>query len=378
MKYCNRLRKRHLFLALVSGLFLFISNLYSEEISQNLPVQSSPQTASQPQPREPQIQPQTELQPPAGSAAEDTASVPQRFVGELFGVPVPEGNYFVVNAAITVFGNRFGPQPKTAEEKENCIWDQLLLSYEAFRRGINVPEEEVRQEVEKILKQEKVQFEYKTDKEAYEKWVREKINVSSTLFENMIWHLLQIEKLRQQVMESVEPAVSEKEAIEEFIKEYNTLSVELIRFDEKKEAEKFYKSARRNAKLWEEQKAKRPDEFKRPGFVSCEFLIDIWKFPKEDCTMMMKEKIGSIYKPFPIYKGFAVAKILEKRPAEKKEFKKVKDSYYEQIKRRKRYEILGKWFEDLKQQAKIKIYPATTNSSADVLVKERKEEAKNE
>jgi len=356
MSYFNKLEKKHLILALLLALFLF-SDSSGEEISQNPAFQPSQAVVLQhPKPEYQTGVQKKELQPAAGLSAQDKSQAQQKILGELFGMPVPEGNYFIVQGAITVFGNRLGPEAKTPEEKENYIWGQLLLSYEAFRRGIDVSHEELAQEAEKILKQENVQFDFKSDKEAYEKWAREKINVSSALFENMLRHLLQVEKLRQQVMESIEPPVSRQEAFDEFLKEYNTLSVELILFNERKGAENFYKSARQDPKFWDEEKVKRPGDFKRPGLVSTEFLMDIWRFRKEDCLRMMKEKIAVIYGPFPIYKGYALAKVLEKRPAEKKEFEKVRKSYYEQVKRRKRYQALDQWFKDLKKQAGIKIY----------------------
>lgn len=338
MNYFNKLLKMYLFLFFLTLIFVF-SNLSAQEIIQN-----TTQPESQPaEPLEPQQVPKPQPQ----------------FVGELFGVQVPLDNYIFVQGALTIFGNKFGPQPTNDKERENYIWDQLLLSYEAFRRGTNVSREEVEQEVDKILKENEVEFDWKKEKEAYGKWAKEKVNTSTTFFENILNHLLQIQKLREQVMASIEPAVSEKEAFDEFVKEYNSLGVELVKFDQEKDAEKFYRQAKANPKFWDEEKTRRPGDFKRPGFVSTEFLIDVWKFPKEDVYMIIKEKIGNVYKPFRIYKGYAVAKILEKRPAEKKQFVNVKNSYYEQIKRRKRYEVLDQWFKDLKKQANIKIYPVT-------------------
>ncbi len=127
----------------------------------------------------------------------------------------------------------------------------------------------------------------------------------------------------------------------------------------KKEAEEFYKKAKANLKFWDEEKIKRPADFKRPGFVALEFLMDIWKIPKDAAFDMVKMKKGAIYPPAPIYKGYGVFRVLEAGQANEKEFDKFKTSYYEQIRRRKKYEGLDKWFVDLKKQANIKIYPST-------------------
>ena len=186
--------------------------------------------------------------------------------------------------------------------------------------GITVSQEDVEEEVEKILQAEAAAFDFKSDAPAYEKWVKEKVNVSVVIFENQLRHLLQIQKLRQQVMDSITPSVSLNEAKQEFLNEYNSLSLEVVEFADLKEASGFYEKARRNPKFWDEQKDKKAKEFRRPGFVALEFLMDIWRFPKEALYKMIKLKPGSIYPPIAIYKGYGVSKVLETRLADEKEF----------------------------------------------------------
>lgn len=284
---------------------------------------------------------------------------PPKFVGSFFDVPVPIENYYFVKGALAIFGNKWGPQTNTSEEQENVIWEQLLLSYEAFRRGITVGEEEISEEAGKILAAEKAEFDWKKDKDSYEKWVKEKTGEPAAVFEGQLRHLIQIHKLRQQIMESVNPPVSEEEAYQEFLNENNNLGVELLQFDELKDAQAFYQKARRSSGFWEEEKKKRPKDFKRPGSVSLEFLIDLWGFDKTASYRMMKMKIGQIHPPASIYKGYGVFKILTQGRADRARYAKVEKGYYEQIKDRKRLNALREWTDDLKRQANIKIYEET-------------------
>jgi len=280
------------------------------------------------------------------------------FAGRLFDIQVPMDNYWFVKGALTVFGNKFGPAPQNEEEEERYVWDQLLLSYEAFRRGVTVTQEEVEEEVRKILQAQEAGFDFKNDGPAYEKWIKEKVNAPPAVFENQIRHLLQIQKLRQQVLDSITPAVSLSQAKQEFRNEYNSLSLEVVEFADLKEASGFYEKARGGIKFWDEAKDKKAKEFRRPGFVALEFLMDIWKFPKGALYKMLKLRPGSVYPPVAIYKGYAVAKVLEIRPADEKEFEKprIKESYYEQIRIRGKYEGLDEWFRGLKKQAKVEVY----------------------
>jgi hypothetical protein len=280
------------------------------------------------------------------------------YAGEFAGwqVKVPLNNYYFVRSVLNVFGTRWGATPQNEKEIEERIWEQLVLSFEAFKRGIKVETPEVEEEVGKILKDEKVGFDWKKDPAAYEKWVKEKTHEPVNFFQNQLTHLIQLEKLRKQVLESVKPAVSEDEARDEYINEYNTMELELVQFDELKDAQDYYKKMRDPA-LWDKQAQKDPKFFKRPGFVSFEFLINMWIIPKADLYKMLKMEVNSIYPPTPIYKGYGVFRIIKKREADPAEFPKLRDSYFKQVENIKKYEGLNNWVKKLKEEARIVIYP---------------------
>lgn len=279
------------------------------------------------------------------------------YAGEFLDTKVPMQNYIFMQNAVTVFSNKMGPAPKTAKEREDYVWDILLLSYESFRRNVVVPQEEIDREISNITAGYKIDFDWKTNKAAFEKWVREKTGEPAELFGNQIRQLLQIEKLRQQITESMQPRVSEKEAHRAFLDEYNALDIELAQFDTQKEAEDFYYKLKGNPGFWDDQKKKDPGVFRKPGFVSLAFLMDIWRFPRDAAYKMMKMKEGEFYPPAPIYKGYAVFRILKSRPAGEADFAKVKNTYLDKVKTRKKYEAYNEWFKNFKEQAKVKIYP---------------------
>jgi hypothetical protein len=284
------------------------------------------------------------------------AQAEPQYMGEFLGVKVPQENYYFVKSVLLVFGSNGVRMPEGSKETEDRTWDELLLSYEAFLLNVNVTQVEIDQELGKILQQEKVSFDWKKDPAALEKWVKEKVGEPVTLFKNQIRHMVQVEKLRQQVMKGIEPKVTDEEAHQKFLNEYNSLSVELAEFATEKEAQDFYKQAKAKRGFWDAEKKKRPKDFRRPGFVSTEFLMDIWRFPKDAVYKMMAMNKGDIHPPAPIYKGYGVFQVLEKRPANEADYAKVKNSYFEKVKRRKKYDGLNEWFQNLKKQADIKTY----------------------
>lgn len=105
-----------------------------------------------------------------------------------------------------------------------------------------------------------------------------------------------------------------------------------------------------------EGKEKRRSSFKRPGFVCLEFLMDMWKLPERAVYDMIEMDIGSIYPPTPIYRGYGVFKVLKIRRAEKEEFPKRRESYYQQIRMKKKHVGFNGWLKELRKEANIKKY----------------------
>jgi hypothetical protein len=289
------------------------------------------------------------------------SKVPQKneFIGEFSGwqAPVPFSNYYFVQGAIMVFGTKWGESPQTEQELQDRVWEQLVLSFEAFRRDIKVEDKELEEEIDKMVKAEKVAFDWKKDKQAFSDWVKEKTKENVELFQNQLRHLIQLEKLRKEVLDTFKPQVTEVEAKNEFINEYNTIELELKQFDQLKDAEVFYQKMK-DPKSWVEEGKKDPKFFQHPGFVSFEFLIHMWKIPKDDLYRMLTMDIDAIYPPVPVYKGYGVMRILKKRQADPAEFPKVRESYLKQVEMIKKYDQLKEWLKNLKQDAGIKIYPA--------------------
>lgn len=282
-----------------------------------------------------------------------------KIAGEFFGVPVPIGNYYFAKRVVLSFGANWRGSPQTEEELEDLVWQELLFSYEAFRRGIEVTDEEVNVEVDKILKAEKVDFNWRQDTNAFKKWVEEKLQEPVELFRNQIEHLVKLEKLRQQVLDSIEPEVTEEEAYQKFLDEYNSLGVELIQFDDSEieEAKKIYEEALSNPEAWEKKKQEDLKSFKDlKGPYALDFLIHLWGFKREDAYAMIDMKEGDFYKPSPIYKGYGVFKIASTRKADPGEFEKRRDSYFEKLRMIKKYEGFKEWAERLKEQANIKVF----------------------
>ncbi len=282
----------------------------------------------------------------------------EEVAGKIFGAPVSMGNYYFAKRALMVFGVKWGSEPANEEELEAKVWDNLLLSFEAFRRGIEVSVPEVEEEISKTLKSEKLDFNWKENKVAFDEWLKVKMNENSELFTNQLRYLIQIKKLREQVVAGFSPIVTEEETHQEFLNEYNTLELELAQFDSLKDAQDFFKKIKNNTKLWEKEMKKNPKISRRPGFVALEFLMDMWKVPKDALYEILKINEGAIYPEIvTIYSNKSAAiRLIKKKVAQEEEFVKLKQSYFDQVTLKKKYESLDNWFKNLRKEADIEVF----------------------
>jgi len=286
----------------------------------------------------------------------------QDIAGTFFGKPVSRANYMVILRAVLSFQTPWGGIPRDREQAEKRVWDDLILSYEAHRRQITVGKKELEEKITETLKGNDVSFNWKESPQEYEKWVKDTLNAPVELFENQMRHLVQIKKLRDQIFDSINPSVTEEEAFQEFLNEQNSLSVALAEFDTLEEAQQFYEQVKNDPDAWEKAAKKDresiPEDrmFRKPGFVALEFLIEMWKFPRKAVFDMIEMEIGEIYPPEPIYEGYGVFKILDVRRADESNFSKRKESYFKQLRSRKKYNGFKDWLSNLRKNADIQIY----------------------
>ena len=291
-----------------------------------------------------------------------TISQTQDIAGTFFGKPVSRANYMVILRAVLSFQTPWGGIPRDREQAEKRVWDDLILSYEAHRRQITVGKKELEEKITETLKGNNISFNWKESPQEYEKWVKDTLNASVELFENQMRHLVQIKKLREQIFDSINPSVTEEEAFQEFLNEQNSLSVALAEFDTLEEAQQFYEQVKNDPDAWKKAAIKDrqsiPEDrsFRQPGFVALEFLIEMWKFPKKAVFDMIEMEIGEIYPPEPIYEGYGVFKILDVRRADESNFSKRKESYFKQLRLRKKYNGFKDWLSNLRKNADIQIY----------------------
>ncbi len=287
-----------------------------------------------------------------GGQATDQAT--NQIAGEIFGVPVSMQNYYFAKRVAYQFPSPWGAADRPISEREDYIWRQLILHFEASRRNIQAEPDELKKLIDNVVRSNKVTFDPHTDKEAYAQWLKDNLNAEIDLFENQLRYVIQIKKLQDQIRKEQAVSVSEEEMKAEFLGEQHHVSGEMVVFDTKDEAESFYKKYRKERK-WKKMAKKGEYQVRPVSMMTLEAYIDLWSIPKDQMYEFHARDIGEVGTPMPFGKQWCVYRLLDKRVGDLKDFPDKRDSYYKQVESKKQYEALADWIEDLKKQANLKI-----------------------
>jgi hypothetical protein len=273
--------------------------------------------------------------------------------GTIFGQPVPRANYYFAKRVAYAF-----PRPwerhLTEEEREQVIWEALILHFESFRRGITVSEEDLQAFIDRVLREHGQSFTARGDAAAYAAWVRDTVGEDVELFEHQMRYYRQIEMLREQMQGSFEVTVTEEEMRQEFLNERHHIGGELAVFETLHEAEAFATRSQAPG-AWEAAKQQDPECCRPFSTITLEAVMDLWGVPQAQVYAFHALELGSVGPPMPFGRQWVVLRLLDKRTGDLADFPARREAYREQLTTKKQYEALKRWVEELKASANLQV-----------------------
>lgn len=279
----------------------------------------------------------------------------ERIAGEIFGTPVSVDNYYFAKRVAAMFARPWGASDLPEAEREPVIWESLILHYEAFRRGVNATEEELETMINELLRSYDKPFGRRDDPDAYRRWVVETLYEAVELFENQIRYVIQIRKVKDQVLQEQRVTATEEEMQQEFLNEQHHVGGEMVVFDTKEQAQALYEQVKELA-AWEAMKATGEYQVRPVSLMTLEAYMDLWGIPKDQMYAFHAMELGAVGPPMPFGKRWCVYRLLEKRTGDLKDFPAERDSYQKQVEMKKKYEGLKRWIEQLKAAARLQVF----------------------
>lgn len=284
----------------------------------------------------------------AADAPLPAAPAPSKFVGEMFGRRVPRADYDFAAKTFSIF-SMAKAEATTEEAKRAEVWKQLVFEHEADLRGIQIAKEDVQKELERLLAEKNVQY----GSLAYFDFIQSNFGEDAQTFERRMEGLLKVKALLNGILNPPPPVIKDEDAKQKFLNQYNSMNVDMVRFDTLPEAQAFFKKM--TGKKWDEEKKKNPKFATPTGHISLEALIDLWKVPFDDAYRVHKLAIGKIAAPVPMYKGYGVFRVTEKKDADPKIYDdKKKQEYVKVLKQVYYYEKSQKQVDDIAKRAALK------------------------
>ena len=302
------------------------------------------------------------------------AAAGEEIIGEAFGQPVTaeEFNYYYKTASL--FTRAEGEEldkERTDEQVRAEAWQNLIFTHEAKALGILVSQEELEQELSRLVGQMGVEY----PGQRYALWVASNFHESPQVFEGRIEDLLRINKFMQ-IKSSPEIVVTEEEMKEKFLNQYNSFESEYILFESKAAAEDFARQCRKNPRLWfEAYQEKKPLGQKGASWInimSLEALIDLWKIPREDAYRIIESKEGDFIAAKNYY-GDVLFRLLSKRRADLKDYDEKRQEYYRNLlTQSRRQRLVRNYFEGLLQRAGYRDYIAEKKQAEKIAAMQKK------
>ncbi|HEX9780009.1 MAG TPA: peptidylprolyl isomerase [bacterium] len=290
-----------------------------------------------------------EPRPAAARAAEP------EFAGRIFGVPVSVGNYSFAKRVALMYSPPFGMAHAAPERQEEHIWRQLVLHYEAFRRGIEATDEELNELAGQFLSANGQTFTREGDPDAYARWTEESLGLDPEHLDNQLAYLIAIRALKHQVLEGIEVEVTEEEMRREFLNEQRHVGGAMVTFETREEAEAFVRRAG-TSESWDVMAAAGGVEVRPVSLMTLEAYIDLWGVSQEQMDALHALETGGVGPPMPFGTQWCVFRVLEKRDEDPEEFPARRDDLLRQLEHRKRAAALEAWINDLEAQAAVEIF----------------------
>lgn len=275
--------------------------------------------------------------------------------GEIFGSPISIENYLFARRVHTTFKDPTD-EKLTPQEMDQKIFENLIYSYEAFQRNIQVTDEELDQWIDSVLAALNLTFKRKENPQEYETWATEQLKGTVELFENQMKYMAQIEKFRREMVKEMKVQVNEDELKEDFLNVQDHVGGEYTLFDTKSEAEDFY-AQYQTKKNWEKLKKEKPDLIKPFSMITLQAIIDLWGVPEEQIREFHAMELETVGKPLPFGTKWGVFRLLDKRTGDFKDFdeNKRKESQM-RVESRKKVAARDQWMKDLIKNANLKIF----------------------
>jgi hypothetical protein len=277
------------------------------------------------------------------------------FAGLIFGQPVSMDNYYFAKRVAYMYPRPWGAADMPEDQREDVVWESLILHYESFRRGITATEEELNVMADEILRSHEQTFTRRSDPDRYRRWISDNLKQDVELFENQLRYLIQIRQLKERLLQEQQVTATLPEMQQEFLNEQHHVGGEMVTFQDNEDAQRFYDQMKEPG-AWDIMKGAGKHPVRPVSMMTIEAYVDLWGVPHEQMMAFHALELGQVGPPMPFGKEWAVYRLLDKRTGDLKDFPGKEEAYRRQVEAKKKFEAQQAAIKALKDKAALKVF----------------------
>ena len=277
-----------------------------------------------------------------------------RMAGQIFGKGVSFVEFDAAYRAVQLFsfGDNNSAEAKPTELLRRHAWENIMLSREAKNQKIDVSDQEVKDEIFRLMKLQKID---NPTSEIYHRWVKAGIRETPQVFEGQIRELLRIQKIVKKINDASVSTPSDQDLLTQYHLNEDKISFESASFKNLEEAKQFLDKAKTTKDL--KSLLSKEQSLNSGTLMSLDVLINHWRVPQANALELANLKKGNFSDVIQTGENFSVFKITDSQKASDKNFtEEIKKKYVENFKGSQKQERFILWMSDLQERANIKDY----------------------
>ena len=267
-------------------------------------------------------------------------------VGKIFGQTVSYKEYQDAMHSAELLMQKSGDQKVEFDQLQEAAWQNLTLQREAKRLNIQVTNDEVKNEIQRM-------FGEHFDPQFYADWVRKNFGEPPRAFEERVRNIIQIRKLVES-HKHPNVQVSEQDVKNYYFNHLNKITLEYEIFPNEAEASKNLEQIKSDPNLWESRKKDPKNGVKSLGPISIDLVMAILGISQEQADALLAQNPNEFSKPISVKGGFAVLKVIKTEKVPQDQWTDaLKEENTKKLAEEKKQTTFFEWWNDVMSRAKV-------------------------
>lgn len=275
------------------------------------------------------------------------------YAGEVFGKSIShqEFNRFYRMAQLFSIGGEAISDPEMLRRQ---AWRNIIYSREAQKLGIEVKDNEVLEEIQKLFASQEID---QLTPEIYEQWLKRNVRMDARDFEEQLRELIRVQKLVREVAQAPAEVPTDEDVQKRYIQENTKITVSAAQYDNLETLDGLQEFLNSSVD-WDQALSKfPPDNVEKISGLTLREMALRFSLEPELMAELHQHSPPHLFGPIPTENGFLLLQLEEIAPADpaKMDAETAKALQSQLLEERKRFQMI-EWGLELLQRSRFRDY----------------------